>query len=62
MNGFRKWLEAGEVWGVEAPVQRPDYLNNQAFPRYTDEPLPGNKKPMRKFMAKEPRVAARKRA
>lgn len=60
---FKDWLiklEIADNYGLEPPVQRPDYiLRDQAkkgvgaVPTYTDEPLPGNKKAMKKKQKKK---------
>jgi hypothetical protein len=48
---FKKWLESIFGQPVDEPEpasETPRKLNNGAFQRYDLEPLPGNKKPMKK--------------
>lgn len=46
---FKTWLREnyGTNGGLEPPLQHPE-LFNQAMPRYGGEPLPGNKRAMKK--------------
>ena len=60
---FKKWLlklEIGDNYGLEPPQQRPDkILKTQALkgagalPTYDSEPLPGNKRAMKKKQKKK---------
>lgn len=48
---FRRWLESIMGQPVMEPIpssETPRKLNNGAMPRYDLEPLPGNKKAMKK--------------
>jgi len=56
---FKKWLlkqEVGDVYGISPPRTRPDKEiedslkkgGGGALPTYTDEPLPGNKRAMKR--------------
>ena len=54
MAKFKQWLKesnSGPPGGLEPPKENPEALlrnNRGAMPYYTMEPLPGNKKPMKK--------------
>jgi hypothetical protein len=57
---FKKWLlklEIGDNYGADLPLHRPERRlavrpGPGAMPTHGGEPLPGNKKPMKKKMKK----------